>query len=114
MLYIVLIATAFATVHVYAAVLAIGCLARDPTLERLPKVSRMFVVLAVPVVASLFVLRSTAELSPEALPSRRWLRVLKPLLHVKETRPSESGMDTVRRAEAMQPGQTSYLGGHNR
>ena len=48
-----------------AAVLAVGCLLRDTTLERIAKILRIVVVLVVPVVASLFVLRGTQLLRPK-------------------------------------------------
>jgi len=112
MLYIVLFIAGLGVVHAYGAAVAVGCVLRDGTLARVQKVLRIPIVLLIPFIASWFVIRSTAEFSPESLPSRRWLRPLMPLLHVRVAPATESGIDTFRRAEAMQPGQT--FGGTNR
>ena len=113
MTYIVLIVAAFAVVHLYAAALAIGCVLRDVTLAGVPRVLRLIGVLVIPFVASLLVLRSTAEFAPESLPSGRWLRPLMPILHVRVIPSTELGADTFKRAEEMQPGQSVCLDDHN-
>ena len=93
MLILVCAVAVFAVIHAYAAVLAVGCLLRDTTLEAAAKAARIFAVVIVPVVESLFVLRSAADVSPEALPARRWLRPLMPLLRVKPHRSSDREFD---------------------
>ena len=114
MTYLVLIVAALAVAHLYAAALAIGCVLRDVTLAGVPKALRLVGILVVPFVPSLLVIRSAAEFAPESLPSGRWLRPLMPILHVRMRPSTESGVDTFKRSEEMQPGQSVCLGDHNK
>ena len=95
MVYITLLAGALVIIHAYAAALAITCLSRDYTLAASAKVVRAFLALAVPLVASLMIVRSAAEFSPESLPSRRWLIPLMPLLYTREKQFSGRSIDEV-------------------
>ena len=95
MVYIALLAAAVGIVHAYAAALAIGCLRRDATLTASAKVVRAIFALVVPLVASLLIVRSAAEFSPESLPSRRWLSPLMPLLYMREKQFSGRSIDEV-------------------
>lgn len=56
---------------------------RDFTLTGAQKVLRTVYVWLVPVVGPMLYLRSTAELAPDALPSRRWLWPVRWLFYVK-------------------------------
>lgn len=98
MVYIALLAVALGIVHAYAAALAISCLYRDATLTPSAKVLRALCALVVPLVASLLIVRSSAEFSPESLPSRRWLSPLMPLLYMREKQFSGRSIDEVAEA----------------
>ena len=98
MVYIALLAATLAIVHAYAAALAISCLCRDATLGSSAKFVRALFALVVPLVASLLIVRSTAEFSPESLPSRRWLSPLMPLLYMREKQFSGRSIDEMAEA----------------
>lgn len=67
----------------YCALLATYAVWRDFTLTGVQKSLRTVYVWLVPVVGPMLYLRSTAELAPNAVPSRRWLWPVRWLFYVK-------------------------------
>jgi hypothetical protein len=99
-----------AAYYAYAAVLASVCLLHDETLLLLGRLVRLVGVWLFPFIGALFVLRSTAEVSPQSLPARPWSIPLVPLLRVNPNTGDAfpDGYDQVQVAEQQQPGQTRY------
>ena len=81
----VLVGTVIGLFVAYCALVATYVVWRDFTLTGVQKVQRTVYVWLVPMVGPMPYLRSTAELAPNAVPSRRWLWPVRWVFYVKSS-----------------------------
>jgi hypothetical protein len=88
MSFIVFALLVVAFLAVYLGLLATWTVAHDQAIPVAGRVARILAAWLLPIGAAVAILRASAELAPECLPSRRFLWPVRWLMHVAPSRPN--------------------------